>query len=783
MRIQQTLCQTATAGCRYSRRNHSALNLLNSSSYVASCAPSTRAHYGTVSLTQVAHSENDTTPTAVEPPTELESLEEVWSHVADETEDAVLATHARRDPQEPSRKGTQKHSKPPSSAPSSSSQPNKAEAYLASLHAAGLQPTLGDLERCRPPGHADPDTPQFEKDYNNLLDTLSRAFSKEQLRNFLEQWDRDCAWCRHHRRKHQYAEWIIEKMWGWPSLKEVARAQRDRTEISTKTFPVSPSELFLILGKDGADLLEMSLAYNVHISLASNPLALRVEGVHNALNRLTEHLASVRQRIVSEEYRLHSNTSLSSDMIQRISRLSGAFVENVGLDGLLRIQAKYERNIDVAKRLATRTIHESHQQLQSSRLAYLPSAQLVFSAPVTMFPRTYSLYPFLSPRSLPWTMNTGGAFRARRVGEWLSHNSENIEATGGLAGGNGRIISASQDSVDLKGALLSGLGRPSAGSIASTRVVKAVVGHMLVTPSSGQRPSLVPPLRGNHPFGKILRWMADQSVQSAFVPSLPAPLADTSPSQQRIVHRLSYRTMPTGHHTEDSFERAAPRINKIMRVEVALAQAGKATSASRGDTAQIKGTPSEDSETGSREDLEDDAVMPDLVFAPRYLLGLESQVDLMLPDRPMDLQLSAMECNAVEPGREPPEIQSYLADLKAFLRVEMDGRQPDPPLTFQYDGDTFILHTSASVRQSVELMDHPGESPENPELPAIKVTSESILDLEGNQKSTLCEITCEDPTSKEAWQHFFSSCDRLTSMTYQPRNTLKVEQPDNDNMI
>lgn len=123
----------------------------------------------------------------------------------------------------------------------------------------------------------------------------------------------------------------------------------------------------------------------------------------------------------------------------------------------------------------------------------------------------------------------------------------------------------------------------------------------------------------------------------------------------------------------------------------------------------------------------------------------------------MDLQLSAMECNAVEPGREPPEIQSYLADLKALcvfatchhllianahtsLRVEMDGRQPDPPLTFQYDGDTFILHTSASVRQSVELMDHPGESPENPELPAIKVTSESILDLEGNQKSTLCEV-------------------------------------------
>lgn len=51
------------------------------------------------------------------------------------------------------------------------------------------------------------------------------------------------------------------------------------------------------------------------------------------------------------------------------------------------------------------------------------------------------MYPFLSPRSLPWTMKSGGAFRVRRVVEWLGvDDHENVQITGGLAGGKGRIL-------------------------------------------------------------------------------------------------------------------------------------------------------------------------------------------------------------------------------------------------------------------------------------------------------------------------------------------------------
>lgn len=45
---------------------------------------------------------------------------------------------------------------------------------------------------------------------------------------------------------------------------------------------------------------------------------------------------------------------------------------------------------------------------------------------------------------MPWTMNVTGAFRVRKVGEWLTRGQgEDIERTGGLAGGKGQVYSKS----------------------------------------------------------------------------------------------------------------------------------------------------------------------------------------------------------------------------------------------------------------------------------------------------------------------------------------------------
>lgn len=45
------------------------------------------------------------------------------------------------------------------------------------------------------------------------------------------------------------------------------------------------------------------------------------------------------------------------------------------------------------------------------------------------------------------------------------------------------------------------------------------LGHVLLTRvSKDQRATLVPPLTGDHPFGKIRKWIANHPVKMSFVP-------------------------------------------------------------------------------------------------------------------------------------------------------------------------------------------------------------------------------------------------------------------------
>ncbi|CCL98990.1 uncharacterized protein FIBRA_00998 [Fibroporia radiculosa] len=659
------------------------------------------------------------------------------------------------------------------SAPSDTARTSRVEAYLASIHAAGIEPTLADLERCRPADHAHSSSPRYPVDYNALVDTLCRSFSKEQLRKFLQQWNPNCVWCRPNRRKLQYAEWIIEKMWNWPSLKDVERAKRDRTEVSVKSIPVTASQLFLILGRDGADLLEMSLEYNVHISLATHPLALRVEGLRGALSKLSDHLTKVKRSIIEEVFQLPTKIPIRPDMVQRISRLAEAYLENIGTEGMVRICAKNVRNLEIAKRLVSRASHELSHRSQPARLAYLPSPQAEFPVPITMFPNTYSLYPFLSPRSLPWTMNMGSAFRVRRVGEWLSHKlGEDIHVTGGLARGNGRILTATQSIVDLSDALFQKLPPNPPG-----QVVKASMGHILLNASSpAQRATLVPPLRGNRRFSDILTWIANNNVQSSFVPSLPAPLVSSSPTQQKIIHRLTYRALPA---LGEASNVVSPGFsNRVLYFEVTLDQPRPLTKSSslpeEGATVQLDPT---ESQAG-------DDMLFDLNSPPECWVGSEVLTDLMMPDRPMDIRFAAVQSSYIPTGEEPIELRTYMTNLCTFLAgKDLDARQPDPPFMLRFGPDLFMLNTNTSVRQSVDLITIPGPASQPQDSSqSIRVVNESILDLESNQKSTHCEITCDDRTSQDDWRRFLHDCDRLSSATYRPIGSVTLQQTDNEDL-
>lgn len=91
------------------------------------------------------------------------------------------------------------------------------------------------MERGRPREYAHPESTLYAKQYNGLLEHLDRSFTKEQLRRFGEQYQLSPRLWRTGKRKVDYARAIVENAWGWPSLREIEKAKRERTEIVTES--------------------------------------------------------------------------------------------------------------------------------------------------------------------------------------------------------------------------------------------------------------------------------------------------------------------------------------------------------------------------------------------------------------------------------------------------------------------------------------------------------------------------------------------------------------------
>ncbi|KAG0708968.1 hypothetical protein DFH29DRAFT_889946 [Suillus ampliporus] len=660
-------------------------------------------------------------------------------------------------------------------------EPTRVDLYLASIHAAGLEPTLDDIERCRSKRHSSPESSKYAEEYNNLLDTLCRSFSKDQLRKFTELYNLDPIWTRSSRRKVEYAESIMEKQWNWPSLKEIERRQRDKTEVVVKTFTVNPSQLFLLLGKDGADLLQLSMQYNVHISLASNPLALRVEGLRGAMKQLTEHLSELKKGIIDEIVELPSKQPIRQDLVQRISRLAGAYVENLGHKGKIRICAKDTEKMDTAKRLAIRASTETQTGNFSPLLCYVPTkAKLEHPVAPSFMPHTYSIYPFLSPRSLPWTMIKGGSFRVRRVADWLgAAATEDTSETGGLAGGQGKVVTKTEESKDLEALLRSAPKTPD-----HERLVSASFGHIVLgSPSPTGHSVLSPPLKGNWTLSKILKWLYTSNVPLTFVPSLPATLLNSPPSNQKVLHRVLYRTLP-----ESQLENSLHQ--ELIKLELEFSTSdmtgSKAAGLGHGDSDRVLASDLSTLEldvdhdtSSSLELLQDSATSerPSMNVEPNprevivnvseatCLEGIESTLDVMMPDRPMDIQFTVFDHTDVCAGDQPPLLVEYTNQLRYFLTSQdREAIQPQPPATFNFRGRTYFLQTSLSVRKVIETTQLPPGAGENMEqFVSARIITESVLDLESNQKFTTSQVTLDHSAGQEAWTRFLASCDLVSS--------------------
>jgi hypothetical protein len=79
--------------------------------------------------------------------------------------------------------------------------------------------------------------------------------------------------------------------------------------------------------------------------------------------------------------------------------------------------------------------------------------------------------------------------------------------------------------------------------------------------------------------------------------------------------------------------------------------------------------------------------------------------------------------------------------------TSQDGEaiQPQPPATFNFHGRTYFLQTSLSVRQAIETTQlSMGACEDLEQSVSAKAITESLLDLESNQKSTSCQVRACD---------------------------------------
>lgn len=601
-----------------------------------------------------------------------------------------------------------------------SSEPSITESYLLSLLTDGTMPTLHDLERLKPSEHSDPRSTAYASEYKALLDNICRSFSNDQLRSFSQQYGLQLG---SRRKKKFFAEAIVEKAWHWPPFRELKRA-RDRTEVASQTLALASSELFILLGKDGSDLLQLSRRYNVHISVKRNPLAIYLEGSRESVEAVEKYVGDVRKSIVEDIVDTPSAHPVSQEVLQRVSRLSGAFVENAGSQKL-RLRAKHPTNIMLAQRLAVRL----HYETEPSELLAQRMHDQEFHTP-TAAPVAYALYPFAAPRSLSPIKKSNTFFRWRRVGDWLGDTRSQSLGISGLAHPQSNISSMDGTEVRLRQRLTENASMPSYGS---TRLISALSGHILFPASRiDARPSLLTPRTGGpggSTYSDTHSWVSTQQMSATFVPSLPFALVKAVPSQQRVLHRLVYGCFPAlEQHKRDSLA------THLIRLEVPLVD--------------LKQTQLPLGASGG-------SVLANTLFWG----GSSTNLDILMPDRLMDLRFTISDMNPLTFDRLPGEILNYLNDLENFLTSsDSEVVQPVPPLHISYDNQKYVLVTNASVRQSME-------SPSYDPSPGIAVTSESTLDLESGHHSAVCvsKISSDNLDSPQEWNDFLQSCDQMTA--------------------
>jgi hypothetical protein len=87
---------------------------------------------------------------------------------------------------------------------------------------------------------------------------------------------------------------------------------------------------------DGGELLSLAGRHKVHISLTSNPLQLKVEGIQGALDNVGQEIGRMKSNLADETFSLPVEKFIPQETLQRLSRTSNSYIQNFGNPGTVR---------------------------------------------------------------------------------------------------------------------------------------------------------------------------------------------------------------------------------------------------------------------------------------------------------------------------------------------------------------------------------------------------------------------------------------------------------------
>ncbi|KJA29133.1 hypothetical protein HYPSUDRAFT_32488 [Hypholoma sublateritium FD-334 SS-4] len=203
--------------------------------------------------------------------------------------------------------------------------PPKIEAFLRQLESEVDTLTLADVENYRPSEIADTRSPEYEVQYDAAFDRLTRSFDMPSMRRIFDLYSIPQLSASLQKKK-LYSQAILE-YWGWKPASMVKEDMLDETKSSELSFSLNNDEAFLLMGKDGAELLNLAQRYGVHLSFSTDrALFLKAKGFQGSLKRLKGYLNSFKTDIQVENASLHLGQILPFETLKRISRLSGAYI-------------------------------------------------------------------------------------------------------------------------------------------------------------------------------------------------------------------------------------------------------------------------------------------------------------------------------------------------------------------------------------------------------------------------------------------------------------------------